>query len=84
MKVLFASSPIVGHFSPLAVAARILRNAGHTTGFCTGSEFREKLEVDGAQFFPLPAEVDFNREQVAALLGSFPPGTEQRAQSESV
>jgi MGT family glycosyltransferase len=64
MKVLFASSPITGHVNPIVVAARVLKNAGHTVAIYTGHLFREKIESAGIQFFPLPADVDFDMRDI--------------------
>jgi MGT family glycosyltransferase len=67
MKVLFASSPIIGHVNPLLVAASVLKNAGHTTAFYTGSLFREKIESAGIRFFSLPVDVDHDMRNVEAV-----------------
>jgi MGT family glycosyltransferase len=77
MKVLFACTPVIGHVNPMLVAARVLQNEGHETGFYTGSLFREKVEAAGIQFFPLPADVDFDFRDVDAALPErklYPPG----------
>jgi UDP:flavonoid glycosyltransferase YjiC (YdhE family) len=58
MKILFASIPASGHFSPLLVAARILKKAGHETAIFTSTIFREKIEAAGVRFFPLPKKAD--------------------------
>jgi UDP:flavonoid glycosyltransferase YjiC (YdhE family) len=80
MKVLLASTPIAGHVNPLLVVARILKNAGHETALYTGSLFRKRIEAAGLEFFPLPADVDFDLRDFGA---SFPewkkytPGPQQ-------
>lgn len=66
MKVLLASSPVTGHVNPIVVAARLLKNAGHTVAVYTGRLFREKIESAGIQFFPLPADVDFDMRNIDA------------------
>jgi len=66
MKILLASSPITGHVNPVIVAARVLKNAGHTVAIYTGHLFREKIEPAGIQFFPLPADVDFDMRDIGA------------------
>ena len=64
MKVLFAASPFTGHVNPLLVAARVLQNAGHETALYTGTHFREKIESTRVQFFPLPADVDYDTQKM--------------------
>jgi UDP:flavonoid glycosyltransferase YjiC (YdhE family) len=66
MKVLLASSPIIGHVNPIIVAARVLKNAGHTVAIYTGCLFREKIESAGIQFFALPEDVDFDMRDIGA------------------
>lgn len=66
MKVLLASSPLAGHLNPMLVAARVLKNAGHTVAFYTGSLFRENIEAAGMRFFPLPADVDYDMRDIDA------------------
>jgi MGT family glycosyltransferase len=58
MKVLLASIPATGHFNPLLVVARILKNAGHEPAIYTSKLFRDKTEAAGIPFFPLPADAD--------------------------
>jgi UDP:flavonoid glycosyltransferase YjiC (YdhE family) len=58
MKVLLASVPLTGHFSPVLVAARHMKKAGHETAIYTSSLYREKVEAAGIRFFPLPEEAD--------------------------
>ena len=59
----------------MLVAARVLRKAGHTTAFYTGSLFREKVESSGIRFFSLPADVDHDTRNIDALF----PGRKQCA-----
>ena len=81
MKVLFTASPVIGHVSPLLVAARVLQNAGHETALYTGTHFREKIESARLKFFPLPADVDVVKVAAAMtpghvrLGGPTPPGS---------
>jgi MGT family glycosyltransferase len=80
MKILFAASPIIGHVNPLLVAAGVLKNAGHETAFYTGSLFHEKIEAARIQFFPLPADVDYDTREVDAVFPErkqYAPGPEQ-------
>jgi MGT family glycosyltransferase len=66
MKVLLTSSPVTGHVNPVLVAARVLKNAGHTVAIYTGTLFREKIEAAGIKFFALPTDVDFDMRDIAA------------------
>ena len=68
MRVLFASSPIIGHFNPTLVAARVLKDAGHETAFYTGRTFGERVEAAGIRFFPLPPEADYDMTQPGEVL----------------
>jgi UDP:flavonoid glycosyltransferase YjiC (YdhE family) len=44
----------------------MLQNAGHETAIYTGTVFRDKAQALGVQFYPLPADVDFDLTNVAA------------------
>jgi UDP:flavonoid glycosyltransferase YjiC (YdhE family) len=58
MKILLASIPATGHFNPILVAARILKEAGHETAIYTSVVFRDKVERAEVRFFPLPEDAD--------------------------
>jgi MGT family glycosyltransferase len=58
MKILLASIPATGHFNPILVAARMLKEAGHETAIYTSVVFRDKIEEAGVRFFPLPEDAD--------------------------
>jgi UDP:flavonoid glycosyltransferase YjiC (YdhE family) len=58
MKILLASIPATGHFNPILVAARILKEAGHETAIYTSVVFRERIEGAEVRFFPLPEDAD--------------------------
>ena len=58
MKILLASIPAAGHFNPILVAARILKEAGHETAIYTSLVFRDKIERAEVRFFPLPEDAD--------------------------
>ena len=58
MKILLASIPAAGHFNPILVAARILKEAGHETAIYTSVVFRDKIERAEIAFFPLPEDAD--------------------------
>jgi UDP:flavonoid glycosyltransferase YjiC (YdhE family) len=68
MKVLLASIPMTGHFNPILVAARILKESGHETAIYTSIIFRNKIEKNGIQFIPLPEDAD---QGVRDLIASF-------------
>jgi UDP:flavonoid glycosyltransferase YjiC (YdhE family) len=50
MKILLASIPATGHFNPILVAARILKEAGHETAIYTSVIFRDQIEKAGVRF----------------------------------
>ena len=80
MRVLFAASPVIGHVNPLLVAARVLKNAGHETAFYTGRRFREKINIMAVEFFPLPADVDYDAQKIEATFPErkrYSPGPEK-------
>jgi UDP:flavonoid glycosyltransferase YjiC (YdhE family) len=68
LKILLASIPATGHFNPILVAARILKEAGHETAIYTSVVFRDKIERAGVPFFPLPEDAD---QGVRDFLASF-------------
>jgi UDP:flavonoid glycosyltransferase YjiC (YdhE family) len=68
MKVLLASIPMTGHFNPILVAARMLKESGHETAIYTGIIFRDKIEKTGIRFIPLPEDAD---QGVRDLIASF-------------
>jgi UDP:flavonoid glycosyltransferase YjiC (YdhE family) len=69
MKILLASIPATGHFNPILVAARILKQAGHETAIYTSVVFREKIESAEVRFFPLPEDADQGvRDFIASFL----------------
>jgi UDP:flavonoid glycosyltransferase YjiC (YdhE family) len=69
MKILLASIPATGHFNPVLVAARILKEAGHETAIYTSVVFRDKIERAEVRFFPLPEDADQGvRDFIASFL----------------
>jgi UDP:flavonoid glycosyltransferase YjiC (YdhE family) len=58
MKILLASIPSTGHFNPVLVAARILKEAGHETAIYSSVVFRDQIEGAEVRFFPLPEDAD--------------------------
>jgi len=80
MKILLASIPATGHFNPILVAARILKEAGHETAIYTSVIFRDKIEKAGVRFFPLPEDADQGvRDFIASFLekNKLTPGPEE-------
>ena len=80
MKILLASIPATGHFNPILVAARILKEAGHETAIYTSVVFRDKIEKAGVRFFPLPEDADQGvRDFIASFLekNKVTPGPEE-------
>ena len=69
MKILLASIPATGHFNPIFVAARMLKEAGHETGIYTSVIFGDKIEKAEVRFFALPEDADQGwRDLVASIL----------------
>jgi UDP:flavonoid glycosyltransferase YjiC (YdhE family) len=69
MKILLASIPATGHFNPILVAARLLKEAGHETAIYTSVIFRDKIERAGVRFFALPEDADQGvRDFIASFL----------------
>ena len=58
MKILIASTPAAGHVNPLLAIGRIFIADGHEVTAMTGSAFRTRFEAIGAEFRPLPPEID--------------------------
>jgi UDP:flavonoid glycosyltransferase YjiC (YdhE family) len=80
MKILLASIPATGHFNPILVAARMLKEAGHETAIYTSVIFRDKIEKVGVRFFPLPEDADQGvRDFIASFLekNKVAPGPEE-------
>ena len=48
--LLIGTCPILGHVNPLVPIARTLVERGHRVLWCTGADFREKVEATGAAF----------------------------------
>jgi UDP:flavonoid glycosyltransferase YjiC (YdhE family) len=69
MKILLSSIPATGHFNPILVAARILKEAGHDPAIYTSVVFRDNIERAGIRFIPLPQEADHGvRDFIASFL----------------
>ena len=69
MKILLASIPATGHFNPILVAARILKEAGHETAIYSSVVFRDRIERADVRFYPLPEDADQGvRDFIASFL----------------
>jgi UDP:flavonoid glycosyltransferase YjiC (YdhE family) len=53
MRVLFTSTPAVGHFHPLVPIAQALEAAGHLVAFASLPSFASVVEASGFRFFPV-------------------------------
>lgn len=67
--ILVASIPAHGHITPLLSVAGYFINRGDDVRFISGSRYADKVAATGATFVPLPAEADFDDQN---LLASFP------------
>jgi hypothetical protein len=79
VKILIASTPMMGHLNPLLTIGRLLIAEGHEVVGLTGSALRERIEGIGAQFQPLPAGADFDLRDVLSVvpeLKNIAPGLE--------
>jgi UDP:flavonoid glycosyltransferase YjiC (YdhE family) len=80
MKILVASTPAAGHLNPILAVTNILIAAGHEVVGLTGTWLRDRVEVAGLKFYPLPAGADLDMRDVLALvpeLKDLPPGPER-------
>src|SRR5882672_6903959 len=79
MKILFASTPGMGHLNPLLAIGRILIAEGHEVVGLSGTALRGRIEGIGAEFRPLPAGADFDLADILSVvpeLRNIPPGPE--------
>jgi MGT family glycosyltransferase len=79
MKILIASTPLMGHLNPLLAIGRILIAEGHEVAFISGSALRSRIEGIGAKFHAFPAGADFDLEDIVSVvpeLKDMPPGPE--------
>jgi MGT family glycosyltransferase len=75
--IIVASIPVHGHVTPMLTVAESFVRRGDDVRFVTGSRYADKVAATGASFVPLPAEADFDDQQ---LLASFP----ERAQLKGI
>lgn len=67
--IVMASIPAHGHITPLLTVAESFVKRGDHVRFVTGSRYADKVTATGATFVPLPAEADFDDQN---LFASFP------------
>ena len=60
-KILFATVPAVGHFSPLTGMAMELKNRGHDLRWYTGKMFADKLRRLGIHHYPFEKALEVNQ-----------------------
>jgi MGT family glycosyltransferase len=63
--ILMASIPAHGHITPLLTVAANFVERGDDVRFVTGAAFADKVSATGATFVPLPAEADFDLEEIS-------------------
>ena len=63
--IVIASVPAHGHITPMLAVAERFVERGDDVRFVTGSRYADKVAATGATFVPLPAEADFDFEQLS-------------------
>ena len=76
-RLLFASTPLYGHFAPLRSIATDLVARGHDVTFITGTAFEGDVRAAGARFVPFSGAADVQLEDLAAERDQLAPGLEQ-------
>lgn len=66
---MIVSIPVHGHVTPLLTVARQFVDRGDDVRVMTGRRFADKVAATGATFMPLPADADFDDQN---LMDSFP------------
>ncbi len=66
-KILVASTPLLGHVSPMLAVAVSLKQRGHEVLFLTGEVFRERIEKHGIAFTPLQGYANYNWQNLSSL-----------------
>ncbi|WP_157183117.1 hypothetical protein [Sciscionella marina] len=67
--ILICAGPFRGHVMPLLPLAGRLVELGHRVRFLTGSRYRDAVTDSGAQWEPLPEQIDFDENDID---GTFP------------
>ena len=63
--IVIASVPAHGHITPMLAVAERFVERGDDVRFVTGSRYADKVAATGATFVSLPAEADFDFEQLS-------------------
>ncbi len=66
-KILVASTPLVGHVSPMLLVATALKEQGHEVLFLTGEVFRERVQQRGFSFTPLDGYANYDWQNLHSL-----------------
>jgi UDP:flavonoid glycosyltransferase YjiC (YdhE family) len=64
--ILVASTPLLGHVTPMLIVAKFLRDQGHVIYFLTSEAFREKVEAVGI-FLPLAGKANYDYRKMNTL-----------------
>jgi hypothetical protein len=76
-RILFVSSPIYGHVTPLALIAADLVRRGHDVTFITGPAFEDAVLATGARFAPTHGLASFLPEDLFPERDKIPLGPDQ-------
>ena len=68
MRIIIASTPLVGHVNPVVAIGRILIAEGHEVIGLSGNAFRKRFEAIGAAFQPLSASADPDFQNLASFV----------------
>jgi UDP:flavonoid glycosyltransferase YjiC (YdhE family) len=75
MRILFTTSPALGHFHPLVPLARAAAPAGHTVAFACAPAFRDVVGAAGFECLPCGLDwLESEAEQAFPPLRDLPPG----------
>lgn len=66
-KILVASTPLLGHVSPMLLVATALKQQGHEVLFLTGEVFHEQVDRTGISFTPLHGYANYDWRNLNAL-----------------
>ena len=66
MKILIASTPLMGHLNPLLAIGYMLINEGHEVVGLSSNALRARIEDIGAEFRAFPAQADLDLRDIAA------------------
>jgi MGT family glycosyltransferase len=66
-KILVASTPLLGHVSPMLLVAASLKRQGHEVRFLTGEVFRERVQDQGIAFTSLHGYANYDWRNLSSL-----------------